>query len=43
MSFNPIRALDVEAVNPITQRLSVHASNLRRLFAIYSVQNRRQR
>ena len=37
------RTSSVEAVNPVAQRLAVHAADLRRLAAFHPVANRRQR
>ena len=41
--LQPIRALGVEAVNPVAQRLTIHPADLRRVFADHPIQNCRQR
>jgi hypothetical protein len=38
-----VRSLWVEAMNPVTQGLAIHAPDLARLGAIHSVANRRKR
>jgi hypothetical protein len=40
--LQPIRSTFVEAVNPITQRLPVHAADPRRLYPVHPLQHRSQ-
>ena len=39
----PVRALFIEAMDPVPQRLAIHAADARSLFAIHPVVNRRYR
>src|SRR5208282_4565314 len=41
--FEPVRALRVEAMNPVAQRLTIHAANARSVRSPHPIENRRQR